>query len=193
MTLIDLPNAARPDFAALVFGGHHNNPIESQEQHMAKLPTYFISHGGGPWPWVPEMRSAFTHLEASLKAMVSEWETPPKAILMISGHWESNSVAIMASPQPPMVYDYYGFPAETYEITYPAPGAPDLAQRSLAPLTEAGIPAHLDHQRGFDHGTLAPLAVMFPEANVPVFQISLLKSYDPAVHIGDGAGTGKTA
>ncbi|SHO58922.1 DODA-type extradiol aromatic ring-opening family dioxygenase [Vibrio quintilis] len=153
---------------------------------MKKFPTYFISHGGGPWPWIPDMRAAFSNLEISLKAMVAEWDTPPKAILMISGHWEEKSVAIMASPQPPMVYDYYGFPAETYQISYPAPGAPALAEKTLALLTEAGIPAHLDHKRGFDHGTFAPLAVMYPEANIPVFQISLMKSYDPAQHIAIG-------
>ncbi|CAM3647185.1 LigB family dioxygenase [Vibrio aerogenes CECT 7868] len=153
---------------------------------MKKFPTYFISHGGGPWPWIPDMRAAFSNLETSLKEMVAAWDTPPKAILMISGHWEEKSVAIMASPKPPMVYDYYGFPAETYQISYPAPGAPELAEKTLSLLTEAGIPAHLDHKRGFDHGTFAPLAVMYPEANIPVFQISLMKSYDPAIHMAIG-------
>lgn len=154
---------------------------------MAKLfPAYFISHGGGPWPWIPDMRAAFSNLEASLKQMVSAFEETPKAILMISGHWETDEAAVMASPNPPMVYDYYGFPAETYDVVYPAPGAPDIAQKALSLLNKAGIAAHLDSKQGFDHGTFAPLAVMYPEADVPVFQISLLKSYDPAAHFAMG-------
>ncbi|MDZ7905371.1 MAG: class III extradiol ring-cleavage dioxygenase [Cypionkella sp.] len=151
-----------------------------------KLPTYFISHGGGPWPWIPNMRAMFVNLEASLKAMVAEWAEKPRAILMISGHWEGEEAAVMAHPNPPMVYDYHGFPPETYQIQYPAPGAPDLAARALALLKGAGIGAHLDTTQGFDHGTFAPLAVMYPNADVPVFQISLLKSYDPAAHLAMG-------
>lgn len=153
---------------------------------MPKLPTYFISHGGGPWPWLPNMRTMFANLEASLKAMVADWAEKPRAILMISGHWEGAEVAVMASAAPPMVYDYSGFPPETYQITYPAPGAPDIAARALALLQGAGIAAHLDMAQGFDHGTFAPLAVMYPNADVPVFQISLLKSYDPAAHLAMG-------
>jgi aromatic ring-opening dioxygenase catalytic subunit (LigB family) len=152
----------------------------------SRYPTYFISHGGGPWPWLPNMRAMFVNLEASLKAMVAQWATPPRAILMISGHWEAEDVAIMAGAAPPMVYDYSGFPPETYLVKYPAPGAPDMAARALALLHSAGIAAHLDHQQGFDHGTFAPLAVMYPNADVPVFQISLLKSYDPAAHLAMG-------
>jgi len=151
-----------------------------------KLPTYFISHGGGPWPWLAQMRAMFVNLEASLVAMVKEWDEKPRAILMISGHWESDEAAVMAHPNPPMVYDYSGFPPETYQIKYPAPGAPDLAGRALALLQGAGIAAHLDRRQGFDHGTFAPLAVMYPNAEVPVFQISLLKSYDPAAHLAMG-------
>ena len=84
------------------------------------LPTYFISHGGGPWPWLPEMRRMFANLEASLVEMRKE---KPSAVLMVSGHWETDEVAVMSSPNPPMVYDYYGFPPETYQIKYPAPSA----------------------------------------------------------------------
>jgi aromatic ring-opening dioxygenase catalytic subunit (LigB family) len=153
---------------------------------MRKFPTYFISHGGGPWPWIAGMRAMFVNLEASLKAMVAEWDDPPRAILMISGHWESDDVAVMASAAPPMVYDYNGFPPETYEIQYPAPGAPEIAVRALALLQGAGIAAHLDTKQGFDHGAFAPLAVMYPNADVPVFQISLQKSYDPAAHLAMG-------
>ncbi len=150
------------------------------------LPTYFISHGGGPWPWIPQMRAMFANLEASLKAMVDDLPAPPRAILMISGHWEENEAAVMANPRPPMVYDYHGFPPETYKIVYPAPGAPDVAARALGLLQGAGIAAHLDTKQGFDHGTFAPMAVMYPNAEIPLFQISLLKSYDPAAHFAMG-------
>ena len=150
------------------------------------LPTYFISHGGGPWPWVAPMREMFVNLELSLKAMVADLKDPPKAILMISGHWEAEDVAIMASSYPPMVYDYSGFPAETYQIVYPAPGAPEIAARTLGLLQSAGIAAHLDHHQGFDHGTFAPMAIMYPNADIPLFQISMLKSYDPRAHFAIG-------
>ncbi len=164
-----------------------DRPLCLQEAEMhARLPTYFISHGGGPWPWVPDMRAMFANLERSLKDMAAELGDRPKAILVISGHWESDDVAIMASPAPPMVYDYFGFPPETYDVLYPAPGAPALARKALDLLTAAGITAHLDESQGFDHGTFAPLAIMYPNADVPIFQISLLKSYDPAAHLAVG-------
>jgi aromatic ring-opening dioxygenase catalytic subunit (LigB family) len=150
------------------------------------LPTYFISHGGGPWPWVPPMREFFAPLEQSLKQMVADHGDRPRAILMISGHWEEAEVGVMGSATPPMVYDSYGFPPETYQITYPAPGAPDIAARTLSLLQAAGIAAHIDPQRGFDHGLFAPMAVMYPEADMPIFQVSMLHSYDPAAHLAIG-------
>ena len=153
---------------------------------MTRLPTYFISHGGGPWPWIPQMRAQFVNLEASLKKMVADLPELPKAVLSISGHWEGDDFAVMANPNPPMVYDYYGFPKHTYEITYPAPGAPELAARTRDLLAAAGLPTHLDTTQGYDHGTFAPLYIMFPEANVPVYQISLNKNYSPAEHLAMG-------
>ncbi len=150
------------------------------------LPTYFISHGGGPWPWVPPMRDFFAPLEASLKQMIADHGARPKAILMISGHWEADDVAIMGAARPPMIYDYSGFPPHTYEITYDAPGAPEVAARALGLLQNAGIAAHIDAKRGFDHGLYAPMEVMYPNADMPIFQVSMLKSYDPADHFAIG-------
>ena len=151
-----------------------------------KQPTFFISHGGGPWPWMPDMRAALHNLEVSLQRMVAELDERPKAILMISGHWEADEFAVMASPQPPMVYDYYNFPPETYEVTYPAPGAPDLAARAAGLIAAAGLPVHLDQSRGFDHGTFTPMVIMYPKADVPLFQVSLRKTYSPAEHVALG-------
>ena len=134
---------------------------------MAKLPTYFISHGGGPWPWLPDLRRMMHSLEVSLANMPSEIGETPKAILMVSGHWEENDFAVMSSPAPGMVYDYGGFPAFTYQIKYAAPGAPTVAARVAELLNAAGLPTHLDGSRGFDHGVFAPMQVMYPDAKVP--------------------------
>jgi len=147
------------------------------------MPTYFISHGGGPWPWLPDMRKAFSNLEASLVEMRSE---KPKAVLMVSGHWETDDIAVMSSAHPPMVYDYFGFPPETYKITYPAPGAPELAEKTAGLLKGADLPVHMDPVQGFDHGTFAPMAVIWPEADVPTYQVSIRKSYDAPQHFAIG-------
>ncbi|MFQ1701548.1 DODA-type extradiol aromatic ring-opening family dioxygenase [Loktanella agnita] len=151
-----------------------------------KLPTYFISHGGGPWPWVPQMREIFANLERSFVEMVDDLPQKPKAVLMISGHWEAEMVQVMASPQPPMVYDYGGFPAHTYSVVYPSPGAPEIAEKALNLLKDAEIAVELNVTQGYDHGTFVPMAIMYPQANVPLFQISLQASYDPATHLAMG-------
>ncbi|MEZ5924176.1 MAG: class III extradiol ring-cleavage dioxygenase [Hyphomicrobiaceae bacterium] len=151
-----------------------------------RLPTYFISHGGGPWPWLPDMRKALQSLEVSLANMPKEIGETPKAILMVSGHWEEADFAVMASPAPGMVYDYGGFPAFTYQIKYAAPGAPELARRVAGLLTAAGLPTHLDAERGFDHGVFAPMQVMYPEADVPLLQVAIRHGYDPEVHLALG-------
>lgn len=151
-----------------------------------RMPTYFISHGGGPWPWLPDMREMLKSLEVSLANMPSEIGVTPKAILMISGHWEENDFAVMSSPAPGMVYDYGGFPPFTYQIKYAAPGAPALAKRVADLLTAAGLPTHLDGARGYDHGTFAPMQVMYPHADVPLLQVSLRHGYDPEEHLALG-------
>lgn len=152
-----------------------------------KLPTYFISHGGGPWPWMKrEMPGMYDKLEASLQAIVKEIGVTPKAVLVISGHWEAPEFTVMTSPKPPMLYDYSGFPPHTYQVTYPAPGAPELAARIQELLSQAGIPAREDAQRGYDHGTFTPLFAMYPEADVPVIQLSLKHGYDPEAHLAVG-------
>ena len=136
-----------------------------------RLPVYYISHGGGPWPWLKkEMPGVYDQLEASLADMPRQIGTTPRAILVISGHWEERDFTVMTTARPPMVYDYYGFPDFTYSIQYPAPGSPEVAERTLDLLQSAGIPAKADAQRRFDHGTFAPLAAIYPNADVPVFQ-----------------------
>jgi aromatic ring-opening dioxygenase catalytic subunit (LigB family) len=151
-----------------------------------QFPAYFISHGGGPWPWVPEWRSRFSNLEESLARIPDELGEKPKAVLVISGHWEESEFSVMSSPRPPMVYDYYGFPPDTYQIVYPAPGAPEIATHVAELIRDAGIPVRLDDRRGYDHGAFVPLFVMYPKADVPVFQLSLQAGYDPSKHAAIG-------
>lgn len=153
---------------------------------MARFPTFFISHGGGPWPWLPEMRERLAPLEASLAAIPSQLPDVPKAILMISGHWEGPDFAVMGSGHPPMVYDYSNFPPFTYQIKYGAPGAPELAQRTLDLISGAGLPAHIDSEQGFDHGVFAPMQVMYPDAAMPTYQVSIKSGYDPEMHLALG-------
>lgn len=150
----------------------------------ARLPTFYLSHGGGPWPYMQEeARRPYARLEQSLRELPGQLPRKPQAILMISGHWEEREFAVMAGATPPMVYDYGGFPEELYHIRYPAAGSPPLAQRAHALIQQAKLPARLDEERGFDHGTYAILAVTHPEADVPVFQVSLRSDYQPEAHL----------
>jgi aromatic ring-opening dioxygenase catalytic subunit (LigB family) len=152
-----------------------------------RLPTYFISHGGGPWPWLKEqMPGVYDKLEASLKEMPRQLGMTPKAVLVVSGHWEERDFTVMSSPEPPMLYDYSGFPEFTYRIKYPAQGSPEVARRVQELLRDAGSSAPADNLRGFDHGTFAPMAAIYPEADVPVLQLSIRSDYDPEAHLAAG-------
>ena len=148
-----------------------------------KAQIVYFSHGGGPLPILGD---------ASHKAMVGfmiklpSQLRKPEAILVISAHWEESAATLLGAQNPPMFYDYYGFPDEAYEITYPAPGSPDLATRIAALLHESNIPAHIDPRRGFDHGLFIPLKLMYPQADIPSLQLSLLRGLDPAAHIALG-------
>lgn len=149
-----------------------------------KLPVLFISHGGGPWPWIEEMRKQFKVTEEELKTLGKK--ISPKAILAVSGHWEEPQFSVSTSLEPPMVYDYTGFPPHTYQIKYGAPGSQELAVRIKSLLAIDGIHVHEDPKRGFDHGTFVPLHLMYPEANIPVVQLSLKSNLDPKEHIRVG-------
>ena len=149
-----------------------------------RLPTYFISHGGGPWPYLDgEFRRMFDRLEESIKDIRRELANEPRAVLMISGHWEESGFAISSGEKPGMVYDYYGFPEHTYHIRYKAPGSPELAQRVQKLLQDGGIPARLDPERGYDHGTFSIMKPLYPEEDIPLVQLSIDHSYDPQLHL----------
>ena len=152
-----------------------------------RLPTYFISYGRGPWPWMKDMMPFdLTLLEASLQAIPTQVGVTPRAVLVVSGHWEESQFTIQASANPSMYYDYGGFPDFTYRIQYPAPGSPEVATRVAELLDGAGVANRSDPARGFDHGVFAPLYVMYPDADVPVLQLSLRHGYDPEEHLAVG-------
>lgn len=151
------------------------------------LPTYFLSHGGGPWPWMMEsMPGVFDKLERSLVAIPKELGIKPIAVLMITAHWIERGFAVSGNAAPPMIYDFGGFPEHTYRVKYPAQGSPELAREIETLLNQAGLPARVDHERGLDHGTYTPLVPMFPEANIPVVQLSIDRRFDPETHLKAG-------
>jgi aromatic ring-opening dioxygenase catalytic subunit (LigB family) len=154
---------------------------------MSKLPTIFIPHGGGPcffMDWDPP--DTWERMAEYLRSVPREIGAAPKALVVISGHWEEPVVTIQNNAAPPLLYDYYGFPPSTYEIKFPAPGAPAVSARVAELLTAADIAWKYDHERGFDHGVFIPLKVAFPHADVPIVQVSLLASMDAAEHIRIG-------
>lgn len=152
------------------------------------LPVLFISHGGGPWPWLEfEGPSPYEKLAQYLRGVPKSLPSRPKAILMISGHWEESQFTVMTHPHPPMLYDYGGFPEHTYRIQYAAPGSPSLAGRVHTLLSAAGVAVSEDSQRGFDHGVFSPMAVMVPDAEIPIVQLSMKRGYDSEEHIKMGA------
>ena len=133
-----------------------------------------------------EIRSSMAVLEQSLVDMRTELKETPKAVLIISGHWEEQGFAISSGEHPGMVYDYYGFPDYLYSIRYHAPGSPELARRVQQLLGAAKIQARLDPTRGFDHGTFSIMKPLYPEEAMPLVQISLDARYDPAFHLAMG-------
>lgn len=152
-----------------------------------RMPTYFLSHGGGPWPWLKHLRPGmYDQLEASLIDVRRELGETPRAILMISAHWEANRFLVSSAARPPMLYDYGGFPEHTYRIRYDAPGAPALAEQVRAMLEDGGMATGLDPQRGFDHGTFSLMHTLYPEAALPIVQLALRSDFDPAAHLRVG-------
>lgn len=152
-----------------------------------RLPTFFISHGGGPWPWMTaESGRTYDALAAALRRLPQDTGARPRAVLMVSAHWEEREFTVQAHPSPGMIYDYGGFPDYTYRIRYAAPGSPALAERVRALLEGAGIPAASDAERGFDHGMYAPMVVIYPDADMPTVQLSLKRGLDPQDHLALG-------
>lgn len=132
-------------------------------------------------------REMFSGLERSLQAIPAQLPQRPKAIVMVSAHWEEAVFTVTAAQRPAMIYDYTGFPPETYAIHYDSPGSPDLADHIVSLLRDAELPAQTSLTRGYDHGTYSVLRPMFPRADIPVVQLSLKASLDPTEHLRAGA------
>jgi len=152
----------------------------SKNANATSTSAVFISHGGGPLPLLGD--EAHEEMVENLKS-IAALLTKPSAIIVISAHWETDKPTITSGANPALIYDYYGFQAASYEIEYPAPGNPPLAQKIAELLNDNGIEAILDEQRGFDHGLFVPLKIMYPEADIPCVQLSLVHSLDPGEHI----------
>ena len=142
---------------------------------MAALPALFISHGA---PTLPLEDSPARHFIASLGRELPK----PRAILAVSAHWETVQPVVSTAEKPETIHDFHGFPRALYELTYPAPGAPDLARRAVALLGAEGIPAGTDAARGLDHGAWTPLLLMYREADIPVTQLSIQPHEGPEHH-----------
>ena len=155
----------------------------------ARQPVLFLPHGGGPcffmdWTWGPA--DTWHPTQRFLEGIAATLPETPKAILVVSGHWEERAFTASTAAHPRLIFDYAGFPPHTYQLTWPAPGDPQLARRAAQLLQEAGLPSALDAQRGFDHGVFVPLKVAFPQAAIPVVPLSLAVSLDPELHLAAG-------
>lgn len=154
---------------------------------MSRMPTMFIPHGGGPcffMDWDPP--DTWNAQRRFLEELPRSLPEPPRALLVISGHWEETRFTVQTSPAPPLLYDYGGFPPHTYRLTWPAPGDPALAERVKSLIEGAGHACGNDETRGYDHGAFVPLKVAFPEAATPCVQLSLRRDLDARAHLEAG-------
>jgi len=155
----------------------------------AGLPTLFIPHGGGPWPFMspPAGQSdIWGKLATYLRSIPATLPTAPKAILVVSGHWETPRPAVNVNPSPPLLFDYSNFPEHTYRLSYPAPGAPELGAHVRRLLDTFGIASDEEHRRGFDHGVFIPFMLIYPRADVPILQMSLQHKATVETHFAIG-------
>lgn len=153
------------------------------------LPTVFLPHGAGPcffMAWGRGPADTWDRTAAYLRGLVASLPERPKAILVVSGHWEAPVFTVGTAPRPALDYDYSGFPPHTYQLSFDAPGAPDLGHRVRALLDQAGIPSAEDPRRGWDHGVFIPLKLVTPDDDIPVAQLSLKAGLDPADHLAAG-------
>jgi aromatic ring-opening dioxygenase catalytic subunit (LigB family) len=152
-------------------------------------PTIYLPHGGGPCFFMdppPDEPTRWVAMGEYLRNLPAMLPARPDALLVISGHWEMKNPTVLAAPKPDLLFDYYGFPRHTYQLAYPAPGAPDLAAKVRGLLAEAGFQSDEELERGYDHGIFIPMKVAFPEADIPILQLSLKAGLDPVQHIAIG-------
>lgn len=144
-----------------------------------RMPALFLSHGSPTLPFDPlEAREFLSSLGRTLPR--------PRAVLCCTAHWETAGALLSGVAAPDTIHDFYGFPPELYRLRYPAPGSPEVASRAAALLADAGLPVGVDRDRGLDHGTWVPLMLMYPDADVPVVQLSVQPALDAAAHVAIG-------
>ena len=169
-----------------------SSPADSQGSANGEtLPTFFIPHGGGPcffmdWTLMGGPADTWKATETWLRGLAESLPRRPKAIVVVSGHWEESAFTASTATAPSLIYDYTGYPPHTYQLKYPAAGDPRLAERIVELLTAAGLPARTDPSRGFDHGIFIPFLLVFPDADIPVVPLSLKGDLDPAEHLAAG-------
>lgn len=152
------------------------------------MPAMYLPHGGGPSFFMTgERKRLYQPTEDFLRSIRTMLPAIPTAILIATAHWETTVPSFTGARRPELIYDYEGFPPETYELQYRAPGDPELAERAAALIRKSGRPARVDSHHGWDHGVFVPLKVMFPDADVPVVAMSLHASLDPTLHCALGA------
>lgn len=162
---------------------------------MSALPfpsSIFLSHGPGPLfclePGGTRGADKNSPAAETFRTMASRWPKPD-AIVIISAHWETKKgqpLRVTSNAQPGLIYDYYGFPEESYKLTYPAPGSPELANEIVSLLKADNIDCVADDERGFDHGVFIPLLLLYPQADIPVVALSLSGNLDPEFHVRVG-------
>lgn len=162
--------------------------MTANTESKIRMPVAYIPHGGGPWPFVDLglPRAELDALAAYLRGLANLPKAPPRALLVVSAHWEEKVPTLQVAEKPPLLFDYYNFPPAAYKLSWPAPGAPELAARVESLLHDAGFATATDAARGYDHGTFVPLLLTYPAADVPVLQLSLLRDLDPARHLALG-------
>lgn len=159
-----------------------------------RQPSFYIPHGGGPCFFLNEhgpMPVEWQKMGGFLSHFVADLPERPKAMLVVSGHWEEPTFTVHDGAQPALLYDYGNFPPHTYHLRWDAPGAPEVAEAAADLLGQAGFEPGEESRRGWDHGVFIPLKVAVPEADIPVAQLSLkgpsaADGYDAAAHIAVG-------
>ena len=149
----------------------------------ARMPSIYINHGGGPMP----LRGQQPDVAQFLSSYAATLPEKPTAVLVVTAHWQAAVTTVSSGASMSLLFDYGGFPPETYQYKYPASGSPEVASRVCDLLKGAGLAHAQDVQRGWDHGVFVPMMLMFPKADVPIVQISLLASQDAAAHIAVGS------
>src|SRR4051812_38329149 len=141
------------------------------------LPAIFLSHGAPTFPLEDVPARHF------LSGLADQLPQRPKAILIVSAHWETQRPAVNVVETNDTIHDFYGFPPQLYEIRYPAPGSPALAERVAGLLAQGGLKTDADPARGLDHGAWVPLQLLFPQADIPVVQLSVQSHLGPEYHL----------